>query len=946
MTATKGRIIKRWINLDYTDPESLRADNIPYDQFRSIKDVLDDKLDQGLPIPVSRVGDLIYLPLDLKAKFNGIQIVPHTLMATCKEPDGTLVSLRMGTDGTRSFCLYDYSLTGNVNDQYITDLEYRPSFLGSSQYIADIVDCVADSGLCVEVKDTASTTTSYVWIQHNGSLDVEAIEKTVNIPLTTFLSCIYLKETDQFLVLTRDTNTLVLTLYDNTFTKITSINWFNFGDSNYCNISDYAGKGLLSFSYGPRINLNIEYRNGQYFIYSILGIAAIYPDAEFKGHIILTASLDGTDLESTLGVVNYNPTNPVTGVVYPSSGLYDYAPKLCLMDIAVLNLVGSDALSFRQLQFSTGDIATLIKSDFFHDPNLKADDTFIPTDVTVLGKKLYRAKWFGKNRIICDSLSKLASDDKLTERIIYADVDPTSRRTIFNDNDALPLPYDVGIIDDDNIKSASTFVITSAGDEYGAIIQDNNGVFKVDISTGALTPLFTLPSDFTSKVQALVSDPSYDKTYTWFYYIGPDLIAVTYMLWNSTTGDFTINLVVVKVIGTDVSLTTTTPYNIASGNDRDLDITKADHVFKSAGVFIDSATTTTYAILFTYPDVSSGNVYPIIFSYDITNDVISNHSVLAPLSIDSGASCSINYMLGPQVISPITHDAQLQITYIDETTNTVLADRLSTCFINWMNATTIPSHLFILTIETPLGYKLYLPETPVFIRGTENKLQAQTIDLTSQIPETDLSAASKCYVGLAYNGTDVDVIADLSPIKETFSQTQVAVLDLASGIVSNVQLDPQSRIDIYRPSIKPVSYGIPVSNQDGELDRGWVPFLLEAKDYQYNSANTVSNETRKYQRICGGVVQLIEVTATQYHAVITFPLEFRQYTSPPLVFASLTNTADGYTGSGGIDSINTWVRFETANISTEGCTLVANFGADVSGLTIFAHWIAIGPVEV
>ena len=942
--ASKGRITKRWINLDYNDPESLNAKNIPYDTFRSIDDVLQSKIDQGLPIPVSRVGDLIYLPLDLKSKFNGIQIVPDTIIASCMERDGAIVSLRMGTDGVRNYCLYNYSLTGFINDQYITDIEYKPSTLSSTEYISEIIDA-NKNGVCATVFDTSANTSSLVWLHSSNTFNDSNISSQTEIPINA-LSCIYISELDQYLCLTDNSNLLTLTLYDNTFTEVTSLDWFNFGDSSYCSVAQYNGSDYVSFGYRDKITLSYYYDpdTKQVHIYTWVGLSVSYLYSDFKGHIVLTATIDNGTISSNLNIpVSYDP-NVDAYPVFPTSGLYDYVVKVSNIknDYAIVSLIGNnDVTSFKQIAYKdeVDNILDVVANDgHFTSDSIIANKTFIPTDVTLLGKELYNARWFGDDKIICKSIAKLEGDESLTTRTISIDTDVTARRTIFNADDALPLPTDLSDDIIDPIANATTFVITSAGDKFGVDI-DKSIINKVD-TAGNITPIVSLPVDFDTQIKSLIFDATYDTVDYWVYSLADSYLVITYILWNSSNGEYTLNFTIASISGTTVSLETTTPTNITSGVDKNLDITKAKECISSSGNYIDYTTMIAYSIFTSYPDVGVGHSYPILLAYDMTNNVIVNKLVTSPIENEFHPTCTINYMLGPQACQSIKHNAQIQAMYIDNTSNTVLTDRLVACFTDWLNATAVPSHLYIATIETPTGYKLYLPETPVFIKGVQNRLPTQSIDITDFVSSSFLSAATECYVGVEYNGTNTDIFASQLPIQETYNKTQIAKIYLDSTGITSITIEPQSRVDIYKPSITPTQYGIPVSKSDGQLDRKWVPYLLQATNFQYFPATTgPQNSIKLNQKLFGGVVQLVEVTSQLYHAVITFP---EQFESPPLVIPSLTNTADGYTGAGGIDTISTWIRFEAANITESGCVLSLTFGDVVSGLTIFAHWIAIG----
>lgn len=124
-------------------------------------------------IPLTRVGDNSYLPLDIKADFRGaIQPWAQTPYFL-QEADGSVSALRPGYNGEFTRTFYAYSHTGSFDpsDFRLTDSEYRPDWLSADEYVSNILDG-NEHGLLVRIRSTSDLAEQrYYWIDHNGTLD-------------------------------------------------------------------------------------------------------------------------------------------------------------------------------------------------------------------------------------------------------------------------------------------------------------------------------------------------------------------------------------------------------------------------------------------------------------------------------------------------------------------------------------------------------------------------------------------------------------------------------------------------------------------------------------------------------------------------------------------------------------------------------------------------------
>lgn len=124
-------------------------------------------------IPLTRVGDNTYLPMDVKADFRGAIQPWAQLPYFLQEPDGSVTALRPGYNGEFTRTFYAYSASGSfaAADFRLTDSEYRPSWLAADEYVSNILDG-NEHGLLVRIRSTVDLNFQrYYWIEHNGTLD-------------------------------------------------------------------------------------------------------------------------------------------------------------------------------------------------------------------------------------------------------------------------------------------------------------------------------------------------------------------------------------------------------------------------------------------------------------------------------------------------------------------------------------------------------------------------------------------------------------------------------------------------------------------------------------------------------------------------------------------------------------------------------------------------------
>lgn len=110
----------------------------PYYKRKEVQDILD-------MLPISRIGEMDYLPLNISGSFRGATSYANNLRVqpTIIEDDGTAVILRAGTNGSTYDFYYSYIRnvrnipTISQNDVVQTNTPYKPSYFTPTQKILE-----------------------------------------------------------------------------------------------------------------------------------------------------------------------------------------------------------------------------------------------------------------------------------------------------------------------------------------------------------------------------------------------------------------------------------------------------------------------------------------------------------------------------------------------------------------------------------------------------------------------------------------------------------------------------------------------------------------------------------------------------------------------------------------------------------------------------------------
>lgn len=145
-------------------------------------------------LPVSRIGTLDYLPINVSGSFTGASSYSyvHYMQPLVIEDDGTAVFLRSGTNGSTYGYYYAYvrnirSVTAiSQSDVVSTNTEYRPSYFTANQYISDFYATNAYQILFYKTSGGTSGDT-YALAMTNSTLN-QVSHESVQFPVSTFVN--------------------------------------------------------------------------------------------------------------------------------------------------------------------------------------------------------------------------------------------------------------------------------------------------------------------------------------------------------------------------------------------------------------------------------------------------------------------------------------------------------------------------------------------------------------------------------------------------------------------------------------------------------------------------------------------------------------------------------------------------------------------------------------
>lgn len=126
-------------------------------------------------IPVTRVGDSNYVPMDIKGDFRSSTSPMFQHSYPLVENDGTITVLRSGYNGQYYGLFYTYSPTGVLNgtDAVVTDFQYSPPWLQANEYVEFLRTTTNTGFLAIVRNKTNRAAFKAHWIEHNGTLNAQ-----------------------------------------------------------------------------------------------------------------------------------------------------------------------------------------------------------------------------------------------------------------------------------------------------------------------------------------------------------------------------------------------------------------------------------------------------------------------------------------------------------------------------------------------------------------------------------------------------------------------------------------------------------------------------------------------------------------------------------------------------------------------------------------------------
>lgn len=271
----------------------------PYYKRQEVQDILD-------MLPISRIGEMDYLPLNISGSFSGATSFANDrrIQPCIIEDDGTAVIIRPGTNGSQFEFYYAYIrnirniATLSQSDIVQTNTKYQPSFLTSTQKIEEFYGTDGYDMLWYRVSDSApGGVNQYSFTLTNSSFNAVGHQRTLipvsSMPNSTPMYCHIVGTTVYIWCADTTVAGLALKLYtlpvssirngvSTGFTQVTGFNGSTINGNAYTSAANariydiYASNSSSddSLFYYTGLTTNVEYHN-----YTISNVQA-FPNAD------------------------------------------------------------------------------------------------------------------------------------------------------------------------------------------------------------------------------------------------------------------------------------------------------------------------------------------------------------------------------------------------------------------------------------------------------------------------------------------------------------------------------------------------------------------------------------------------------------------------------------------------------------------------------------------
>ncbi len=140
-----------------------------------VKNDMDSTFMPMAMLPITRVGDTNYVPMDIKGDFRSSTYPTYARSYSLIETDGSITLLRAGYNGSFRGLFYTYSPSGRLNptDAVVTDFQYAPGWLGANEYVESVRSGTTTGFLAIIRSKSDRSIFKAQWIEHNGTLNAQ-----------------------------------------------------------------------------------------------------------------------------------------------------------------------------------------------------------------------------------------------------------------------------------------------------------------------------------------------------------------------------------------------------------------------------------------------------------------------------------------------------------------------------------------------------------------------------------------------------------------------------------------------------------------------------------------------------------------------------------------------------------------------------------------------------
>lgn len=500
-----------------------------------------DGLTNYTNLPITRVGSLNYLDIDLKADFKGPQSTDYNKPYIFEERDGSIVGLRGGYDGLykRQFYFYAGSLD-DLQNAIITDIEYRPSFLSPTEFVSELADC-NEHGLFVSIGNTVNSNLKYYWINLNGTLDSKAhtyVDLTSNVFASSGIgdsAVVYCPEKNLFIKTTLvDPGTsapiagrtaIKFSIYNGTTRTLIGSEYTQTDLNTSLTLGTYLGKTINTayFNHTQRPNIQYAIEGNTLYLSHLISLTLAYSSGVqnvcYNSVAIynITANTWSNQYNSPY---NFNPDDTSTHLTPFFGGgstvLGDYQENISLRKILKLK---NDKIIVTQKPHAwdpsifftrvhtinsgyTWKDVVLRPFDLINSPTTRETNrvSYVPDDSSLLGKRLWFPAWLSTNRMFSVNYSKNANEPSLTWKTAIVDFDSN----LTNSNTSVTAVSE-NTLPEIRTRNPYHTTLDSAGNMRVKVVSGSK-IIEINGATLAITNnnVNTLPSNYQAQFDALI----------------------------------------------------------------------------------------------------------------------------------------------------------------------------------------------------------------------------------------------------------------------------------------------------------------------------------------------------------------------------------------------------------------------------------------------------------